>query len=164
MRLVLLLLLFVLALPVAAQEVGTRQRVVLTGGREIVGTVVATSDQTVVLDVEGLRTEIPRAQIVRIVDVTGRFTRTDPNYTRLFITPTARTLSRGAGRVTTYLIFPSVAYGVTGNVDVSAAASIPVDGGGSSPAPRRWACCKPRRWRSLQAPPPARCMATIRTC
>jgi hypothetical protein len=130
MRAFLLLLALVLVLPTAAQEVGTRQRVVLTGGRVIVGTVVATSGEAVVLDVDGVRTEIPRAQIVRISDVTGRFTRNDPNDTRLFITPTGRTLPRGAGRLTTYFVFPSVAYGVTGNLDVSAAASIPVDGNG----------------------------------
>jgi hypothetical protein len=130
MRALLLLLGLVLVLPAAAQEIGTRQRVELTGGRVIVGTVIASTGESLVLDVEGVRTEIPRAQIVRFSAVTGRFSRRDPNDTRLFVTPTGRTLPRGAGRLTTYFVFPSVAYGVTGNVDVSAAASIPVDGSG----------------------------------
>lgn len=132
MRRLLFLLTLVLVLPAAAQDVGSRQRVVLGDGRVIVGTVVRADADVVVLDVGGLRTEIPRAQIVEMDMSTGRFESTDPTDTRLFLTPTARTLPQGAGRFSSYLILlPSLAYGITGNLDVSVAATIPVAGAGT---------------------------------
>ncbi len=131
MRTLLLLVTLALVLPAAAQDVGTRQRVVLTDGRVLAGTVVSADANVLVLDVGGLRTEIPRAQIASTEPITGRLLDRDPNDTRLFITPTARTLPQGTGRFSNYLIFfPSVAYGFTGRLDGSVAASLPIDGTG----------------------------------
>ncbi len=113
-----------------AQTVGARHRVVLTDGRTLVGTVVEVRADAVVLDVRGVRSEVLRTQIARVEDP-GRFERVDPNGTRLFVSPTARTMPRGGLRVSTaYFVIPNVAYGVTGNLDASVTASIPVDGTG----------------------------------
>lgn len=131
-------LLILLALPLAAalsvptasaQEVGARYRVVLTDGTVFVGTVVSASAEAVVIEDErGLSTTIPRARISSLTLFEGGFVRSDPNATRLFLFPTARSLERGAGRFGTYFIFPTLAYGVTNNFDVSVASSIPFDG------------------------------------
>ena len=85
------------------------------------------NDSTVVVvDERGVRTTIPRDQVVSVTAFTGRFNNADPNYARLFISPNGRTLGRGQGRLSSYYIFlPSIAYGVTDRIDVSAAASIP---------------------------------------
>lgn len=114
-----------------AQTVGARQRVVLTDGRTLVGTVVEVRADAVVLDVRGVRSEVLRTQIARVEDP-GRFDLVDPLGTRLFLTPTARTMPKGSLRLSTvYVVLPNVAYGVTGNLDVSATASIPIVDGGT---------------------------------
>lgn len=51
--------------------------------------------------------------------------RLDPNGTRLFLSPTARTMPQGQGRFSDYMVFfPSVAYGFTNWLDASAGISI----------------------------------------
>lgn len=51
--------------------------------------------------------------------------RLDPNGTRLFISPTARTMEQGQGRFSDYMVFfPSVAYGFTDWLDASAGVSV----------------------------------------
>src|SRR5690606_29820218 len=114
---------------IQAQE-ASRQRIELRNGQVLVGVIESEStSEVVVLDASGVRTTIPRAQIRSIRPLAeGQFYRTDPNYTRLFFAPTARTLSRGSGRISTSLVLPSVAYGFTGWLDGSVAASIPVSG------------------------------------
>lgn len=126
------LLALVLTVPgaVHAQTVGERQRVVLTDGRTIVGTIVEVRDDAVVVEVRGIRSEVPRSRIAR-VEAPGRFDAVDPLGTRLFLTPTARTMPKGSVRLSTvYYVLPNLAYGVTGNLDVSATASIPIPDGG----------------------------------
>lgn len=125
--------------PAQAQTVGARQRLVLTDGRTLVGTVVEVRADAVVIDVRGVRSEVPRSQIARVEDP-GRFARTDPNGTRLFVSPTARTMPREGLRLSTaYFFVPNVAYGVTGTLDVSATASIPVGGTGLVSATAKFA-------------------------
>lgn len=51
--------------------------------------------------------------------------RLDPNGTRLFLSPTARTMPQGQGRFSDYMVFfPSVAYGFTDWFDASAGVSL----------------------------------------
>ncbi len=51
--------------------------------------------------------------------------RLDPNGTRLFLSPTARTMPQGQGRFSDYMVFfPSVAYGFTNWFDASAGISL----------------------------------------
>lgn len=51
--------------------------------------------------------------------------RLDPNGTRLFLSPTARTMPKGQGRFSDYMVFfPSVAYGFTDWLDASLGVSI----------------------------------------
>ena len=119
----------------APADTARTRRVTLRDGRVVTGRIAGeTTDGLTVVDASGVRTTVPADQIRRIsAPITSRFTRQDPNDTRLFFSPTARTLPRGAGRFTTYYIFlPSVAYGLTGRVDVSAATSIPLLGFGGS--------------------------------
>lgn len=129
--LLLLAVLTALCLPptASAQEVGARYRVVLTGGTVMVGTLVSATETEVVLEDErGLRTTIPRVQITTLEAFSSGFYRADPNATRLLLFPTARSLPAGTGRFGTYIVFPTVAYGVTDNFDVSLGSTIPIDG------------------------------------
>ncbi len=132
-----LLLLLLLAMPLGAsflaptamaQETGARYRVVLVDGTTFTGTLVSATDAEIVIeDARGLRTTIPRAQIASLTPSGAGFWRGDPNATRLLLFPTARSLRAGTGRFGTYTIFPTVAYGLTNQVDVSAGSTIPVE-------------------------------------
>ena len=57
----------------------------------------------------------------------ARFDRADPNGSRLFLSPTGRTMGRGTGRVGTYAILPTAAYAPSDWIDVQAFSSIPMD-------------------------------------
>src|SRR6056297_3406769 len=49
----------------------------------------------------------------------------DPNGTRLFLSPTARTMPQGQGRFSDYWVFfPSLAYGLTDRFDASVGVSL----------------------------------------
>lgn len=123
-----LVALFILAsaLPAAAQGTPPK-RVILVDGTVITGTVVDESaDPVVVISTNGVEQRIPRARIAEITDLLqGRFTRYDPARTRLFFSPTARSLGSGVKRFSAYYLFPSLAFGVTDRVDLSAGATIP---------------------------------------
>lgn len=107
-------------------------RVVLVDGTVITGTVVdANADPVIVVTAEGIEQRVPQARIREITPlIRGRFTRTDPAATRLFVAPTARTLGQGRGRFSAYTILPSVAYGAADFLDVTAGLSIPAIGDG----------------------------------
>ncbi len=135
MRTLFFFLLILAPLAAAAQQtpadetLGQRYRVVLVDGTLVGGTLVAATATDITLEsAAGVRTTIPRIQIRSMVLVTGAFSRTDPNATRLLLFPTARSLKAGAGRFGTYTVFPTVAVGVTNNVDVSFGSSLPVEG------------------------------------
>ncbi|MDX1529962.1 MAG: hypothetical protein R3362_00410 [Rhodothermales bacterium] len=136
MRLLLLALLLVLAAPSVLAQDGEARRVVLTDGTVLVGAVPdATADPLVVVQADGTEIRVPHARVREITPLyAGRFARLDPNRTRLFIVPTARTLGRGNGRLSTFVyLLPNVAYGVTDRIDVSGSALVGVDddGGGA---------------------------------
>ncbi|MEM9998735.1 MAG: hypothetical protein AAF809_13620 [Bacteroidota bacterium] len=98
-----------------------RSRVLLTSGTILVGVIEEDRADAIVLrDDEGLVTTIPRERIREVGPLLpGGLRRYDPSRTRLFFAPTARTLPRGAGRISAYYFLPSIAYGFTDWLDVS---------------------------------------------
>ncbi len=103
----------------------------LTDGSELVGRVVAATDTSVVLVTPaGLQVNVParsitgwRARAGRVEG--GRFIRRDPNVSRLFFAPTARTIPQGEGYFGDYyLFFPTVAYGISSRFTMSVGMSI----------------------------------------
>ena len=123
-----LVALFVLASALPAVAQGTPpKRVILVDGTVITGTVVDESaDPVVVIGENGVEQRIPRARVAEITDLLqGRFTRYDPARTRLFFSPTARSLGSGVKRFSAYYLFPSLAVGIHDRVDLSAGATIP---------------------------------------
>ncbi|MEM8559883.1 MAG: hypothetical protein AAGG50_18865 [Bacteroidota bacterium] len=104
------------------------QRVVLDDGTVLVGVIVEEAETTLsLLSDDGIVRVIPRERIREVGPLLeGRLRRFDPTRTRLFFSPTARTLPRGTGRFSLYYIFPSVAYGVTDRVDVSYGSLVPI--------------------------------------
>jgi len=92
----------------------------LRDGSVLYGRVVEeTPERIVLVTVNGVRLELPRAQVesMRVSAgraVEGAFWAEDPNSTRLFFTSTARPLKKGDGYVSSFMLFlPLVAYGVT---------------------------------------------------
>jgi hypothetical protein len=95
----------------------------LAAGETYVGRVVAAAGDTITLETStGTRIQFTRSQAVRARPARGTvrgeaFWAEDPNTTRLFFSPTARTLPRGGGYFGVYELFiPFVAYGVTDRV------------------------------------------------
>ncbi|MDT0633040.1 hypothetical protein RQM47_06120 [Rubrivirga sp. S365] len=131
-RLLLLLLLVCTAASASAQDRPAPpeavQRVVLVDGTVLVGRVVEDSaDAVVVVAANGVEQRVARDQVAEVTDLLGgRFTRYDPARTRLFFSPTARSLGSGARRFSAYYLFPSLAVGVGDRVDLSVGASIPL--------------------------------------
>ena len=121
------LLVLACTLPALAQGAPPK-RVILVDGTVITGTIVDESaDPVVVIGANGVEQRIPRARVAEITDLLqGRFTRYDPARTRLFFSPTARSLGAGNKRFSAYYIFPSIAFGVTDNVDLSGGMTIPL--------------------------------------
>ena len=127
----LLLLAFValgLASAAQAQSGPDTRRVVLTNGTILVGTIEDESaDPIVVFTADGVEQRVPRSRIAEITPLLdGRFTRYDPANTRLFFSPTARSLGSGTKRFSAYYLFPSMAFGVSDRVDLSAGATVPL--------------------------------------
>lgn len=98
----------------------------LRDGSVLYGRVVEeTPERIVVVTVNGLRLEVPRAQVesIRVSagrSVEGAFWAEDPNSTRLFFTSTARPLKKGDGYVSSFMLFlPLVAYGVTDRLTIA---------------------------------------------
>jgi hypothetical protein len=103
----------------------------LTDGSELTGRVVAADDTSItLLTFAAARVTLPRRSIASWREQRGRvtaigFQRADPNTSRLFFAPTARTLPRGSGYFADYyLLFPVAAVGVTDRVMLSGGISI----------------------------------------
>lgn len=103
----------------------------LTDGSQLTGRIVAGDDTSVtLLTFAGARVTLPHRSVASWRPQAGRvtaagFQRADPNTSRLFFAPTARTLPRGSGYFADYyLFFPVVAYGVSDRVMVSGGMSI----------------------------------------
>ena len=127
-RLLLVLAALAVAVPASAQtETAPPQRVVLTDGTVLVGQVVADSAAVVVVTEGGIEQRVARDRVAEVTDLLdGRFTRYDPARTRLFFSPTARSLGTGARRFSAYYLFPSLAVGVSDRIDLSVGATVPL--------------------------------------
>jgi len=106
---------------VSAQTDTTKfTRFKLTNGEEVNGIVLTEDDeQVIVKSTSGIEMKISKnliseAENYHALIRDGKFVRSDPNSTRLFFAPTAKTLRKGKGYFSVYEIFlPFIAYGVT---------------------------------------------------
>ncbi len=95
------------------------QELTLRDGSTLFGRVIDAGDPVHFRTGAGQLLEIPHADIVRLREargrvVDGRFQREDPNATRLFFGPTARTLRTGEGYLSVFeVLFPLAAVGIT---------------------------------------------------
>lgn len=135
---VVLLAILTAVSPLAAQQPATppvdSTKVVtlrLTDGSQLTGRIVAGDDTSLtLLTFAAARVTLPRRSISSWRSQAGRTTATgfqpaDPNTSRLFFTPTARTLQDGSGYFADYyLFFPTVAFGVTDRIMLSGGMSI----------------------------------------
>lgn len=103
----------------------------LGDGAEVIGRVTARDDSSLTLvTANAVRMVIPFRAIAswrRVAGqlVGGQFRPADPNLTRLFFGPTARTLPAGEGYFADYfLFFPMVGFGVTDYLTLAAGVSI----------------------------------------
>ncbi len=95
-------------------------RLVLPDGISVRGTIVVqTSDSLTFKTLSGVTIRVAQSGVVRLEAIegdtaSGPFFMEDPNRTRLFFSPTARTLPKGKGYFSVYeLFFPMIAYGPT---------------------------------------------------
>lgn len=136
--LLVLPLLACIALPVAAQRPALPPvdstavvAVRLTDGSEFVGRVVALNDTSLtLLTLAAARVILPRAavaswRVLRGTATARGFRHVDPNTSRLFFGPTARTLEEGSGYFADYyLFFPVLGYAVHDRVLLSGGVSL----------------------------------------
>ena len=140
--LMVMLFLICAAVPVAAQRPAPARAVPpvdstavvalrLSDHSELVGRVVAVDDTSLTLvTLAAARVVVPRAALVswrvrRGRTTAGRFQPSDPNTSRLFFGPTARTLERGSGYFADYyLFFVAAGYGVHDRVMLSGGVSL----------------------------------------
>src|SRR5690606_28362713 len=120
MRFLLLLGVLLFVLPASAQDRADLRRVVLVNGDVYVGTVAdEEADPVVVVTTDGIERQFRREQVALVAPlIRGRFYRTDSVKTRLFFSPTARTLGGGEFRGDLAYVFPSVTAGLSARVDL----------------------------------------------
>jgi hypothetical protein len=106
----------------------------LRDGSVLIGRVVADGGATLTVRTQaGVTLTLPREQIASIAPLAGRLVNgdvwgEDPHATRLFFSPTARSIPQGEGYFGVYeLFFPFVSYGVTDRFTVSAGTPIVPD-------------------------------------
>jgi hypothetical protein len=106
-------------------------RIELQDGLEVVGTIISQdSMQVEFLSVSKVLMTIPRSQVKSMKQLTGTvedgvFRHSDPNYTRLFFAPTARSLKNGQGYFSAYeIFFPFLAVGVADVVTLAGGMSL----------------------------------------
>ena len=122
--LLVLSLLLAVACPAAAQDAGYSQ-VDLRDGGSLFGRVIETGERVRIVVAAGDTLDLPRSQVERIREVRGemvdgQFMRADPNETRLFFGPTARTLPAGDAYLGVFELFmPFLAIGVTDRITIA---------------------------------------------
>jgi len=119
---------------------GKTQELTLRDGSRLFGRVIVIEPELIVfrtvggVDVSVLRTDIAALRIVAGRLIKGMFVPADPNATRLFFGPTARSLERGQGYVAMYeFVMPFVQVGLTDRVSVGAGTPLIFGGGGNHP-------------------------------
>lgn len=103
----------------------------LNDGTELQGFILNESDSLInFITLSGIEMKIKKELVAEISFskgeiVKGQFQRYDPNRTRLFFAPTARTLEQGKGYFSAYEIFwPSVAIGITDYITLAGGMSL----------------------------------------
>lgn len=102
-------------------------RLTLTDGTTVIGIIEREDEEEIVIrTTSGVVMTIPMDQLESREEIAGRrFSRADPNQTRLFFSPTARALDSGSGYVSFYEIFvPFVAVGVGPQVTIAGGVTI----------------------------------------
>lgn len=114
----------------------TVQIITTVDGSSNVGRIIEIDSAGIVLQTEVATISIPLAKIIQIKEVPlksmvkGEYWFPNPNATRLFFGPTAHLLGKGKGYFSdTYLFFPQIVYGFTGNVTLGGGMSL-LPGGG----------------------------------
>jgi hypothetical protein len=122
----------------APEQLSETVTVSLHDGSVVIGRVTAEDAQRIVVVTGGgAEVRIPRAAIDRIEkhaptatpqplpSEPRRFTRDDPNATRLLFAPTGRSLARGEAQFADYYaLFPGFAYGITDNFSLMGGVSV----------------------------------------
>jgi hypothetical protein len=106
-------------------------RIELVNGEEYKGIIEDYKDTCFIIkDASGIEMKVPQNKIIsfkKLRDnlVNGSIQRFDPNRTRLFLAPTARSLNAGEGYFSDYMIFfPFVAVGITDFASLSGGVSL----------------------------------------
>jgi len=134
--------------PQSAQQEAPLIRVTLKDGSVLVGRIQAESEEQIeMITPGGASVRIPRSSVVSLEshevesaptseaaplplpvadpDRHGKFSRRDPNHTRLLFAPTGRPLGKGVGQFSDYFVlFPGFAYGLTGNLSIMGGVSV----------------------------------------
>lgn len=110
---------------------GDKQMITLDDGSILVGRITNISESEVRFETEMGEMTIQIAKIKEIKELPassikgGKYWFPNPNRTRLFWGPTARTLQKGDGYLfDLWIFFPGIAYGITDNIMVTGGASI----------------------------------------
>lgn len=112
-------------------ESGVNKKLVLRDGSQLIGVFKRAQGDTLIVETAGgLQIALPDMQISQIIDLRGevregKFFRLDPNTSRLFFSPTGRSLKSGNGYFADYYIFfPTLAYGITDYFSLSGGISL----------------------------------------
>jgi hypothetical protein len=106
-------------------------RITLTDGSELIGTITGEDSVSIFFTTVGnIPVTVPKKQVetreLLAGQITGgRYVRSDPNYTRLLIGPTARSLKSGQGYFSAYeIFFPFFAIGIADVVTLAGGISL----------------------------------------
>ncbi len=112
-------------------SVGQKVKMLTKDGQAFIGNIQSVNDSSVTLKTEkNMVLTIPKANIEKYLIIptgsaSSAYLYSDPNDTRLFFSPTGRTLKKGHGYFSDYYIFfPTVAYGALDFITLSAGISI----------------------------------------
>ena len=141
--------------PVDVQVTPPEQMVELTlrDGSILIGRVVESGDPLRFVTVSGMEIPVPMANVRAIAQARGtveegEYWREDPNRTRLFFGPTARTLPAGQGYFAVYeILMPFLGYGVSDSFILAGGTPLYFGGGGNRPF---WVAPKLRVFNSVK--------------
>jgi len=127
--------------PIQVQVTPPQQMVELTliDGSVLIGRVVEAGDPLRFETVSGIEMNIPLADVKGISQAKGtveegEYWPEDPNRTRLFFGPTARTIPKGQGYFAVYeIVMPFLGFGITDNFILAGGTPLFFGGGGSRP-------------------------------